>query len=63
MALECRVCDDWKHQIYLLSGLIHLAVVRTGIGWQGKVFKHCPWCGAKLVEESSAPQHTGESNV
>lgn len=49
MPKECK-CEDWTKNIDTINSLCTLSMVHGGLGYSGKTFKHCPWCGRKLKE-------------
>ena len=45
-------CKDWKENIEKVNQPWGLWVNHFGgIGYSGKRFLYCPWCGKKLKEE------------
>lgn len=42
-------CDKWADNILKLSSCMTLAHVH-GMGYKGKPFNYCPWCGKNLDE-------------
>jgi hypothetical protein len=47
------LCPDFKPNVALLNAPFALGYARntdTYRGYEGKVFKFCPWCGAELQE-------------
>jgi hypothetical protein len=50
-----KICDclDWKPNNDIINGYITMGVLHGmgyPVGYIGKVFEYCPWCGKKLEE-------------
>jgi len=44
-------CHDWKDNIDKVNGPIELQAIRLGTkGYDGVVFRFCPWCGQPLSD-------------
>lgn len=43
-------CQDWKPGIEEINGFISFAWCHD-IGYKGKCFVFCPWCGKKLEKK------------
>jgi len=41
-------CKDWQENIDFLNAGFVMCLVHGSSGYEGKVFKFCPWCGAEL---------------
>ena len=41
-------CKDWLKNIDKLNAPWMLSLVHGCIGYDGRIFKYCPWCGKKL---------------
>ncbi len=65
MSFECIWCEDWKANIKELNAPNQLLFARnpeTFLGYQGKTFKFCPWCGEGLHQvETKEPKMSLES--
>ena len=48
MSVKCN-CQDWKENINKVNAGFGLSAIHGLGGYQGKVFKYCPWCGKKLM--------------
>ena len=47
--LVACLCSDWRENIDKVEGPIITQALRTAtLGYDGKPFKRCPWCGAEL---------------
>ena len=45
-------CDHWEGNIKFITGPINAHAIRySKIGYEGRAFKYCQWCGEELVEE------------
>lgn len=47
------ICPDFRENIDKINGPFVLQRARGGVGYQGKRFKYCPWCGSELELEAS----------
>lgn len=50
---EYRICKckDWKENIGKLNSGFAMSVIHGMVGYTGKQFIFCPWCGEKLIKE------------
>lgn len=59
--MKCECCLTWTSNIEKVNAPIFNMAARSGFLWQyeGKPFEFCPWCGNKLVPDST-PAKDGE---
>jgi len=43
-------CDDFKKNIKILNSCIENSMIHD-LGYDGRFFKYCPWCGSKLYDD------------
>jgi len=43
-------CDDWKENMKIIDDYVIFHYNHFGVGYEGKKFEYCPWCGKKLLE-------------
>ena len=48
----CKNCIEWEDGIRQISGAQSLAYIH-GVKYTAGIFRFCPWCGAKLVNEEA----------
>jgi hypothetical protein len=55
-------CLDWRENIDKVNGPIQLQAIRSGgMGYDGKGFAYCPWCGSTLFDDRQPlPQEAGK---
>ena len=48
MIRKCK-CKDWKRDMPNIIGM-SVMMQNHGMGYRGKIFEYCPWCGKKLIK-------------
>ncbi len=60
---ECS-CALWKANIDKINGPLQLQAIRSGgVGYDGRQFAYCPWCGSTLFDETPSVQQQGKDDV
>ena len=62
--MECS-CDGWKESMFQIDGALVLAAIH-GVGYAGRKFKYCPWCGELLRPDELGETlggYIGETNI